>query len=124
VGFHGRRVEENLVRRTIGLRERLKETDAYALARRSSRSFALTIRFGLRHSFSRSDRSIDRRQSCEFLRYTFPFRKPQNDRVGIFVAVVSERNNFGCDVHGQILILRGRHRQSAPLVRRSDPNGQ
>jgi hypothetical protein len=47
VGFHGRRVEENLVRRTVGLRERLKETDPYALARRSSRSFALAVRFGL-----------------------------------------------------------------------------
>ena len=33
MGFHGRRVEENLVRRTVGLRERLKETDPYALGR-------------------------------------------------------------------------------------------
>ena len=33
MGFHRRRVEENLVRRTVGLRERLKETDPYALGR-------------------------------------------------------------------------------------------
>jgi hypothetical protein len=31
VGFHGRRVEKNLVRRAVGLRERLKQTDPHAL---------------------------------------------------------------------------------------------
>jgi hypothetical protein len=31
VGFHGRRVEENLVERTAHWRERLKETDPHAL---------------------------------------------------------------------------------------------